>query len=93
MGIMVSELVGHWMAHRPQPMQSSGEMASTYCMSAPTLPFTGICLVWAGAAAISASVSAKGRTTACGHTNEHWLHSMQVSGFHSGTDTATPRFS
>ena len=32
-----SELVGHWMAHRPQPMQSSGETASTYCISAPTL--------------------------------------------------------
>ncbi len=45
MGIMVSESVGHWMTHRPQPMQSSGETASTYCMSAPTLPLTGTCLV------------------------------------------------
>ena len=93
MGIMVSESVGHWMPHRPQPMQSSGDTASTYCMSAPTLPFTGTCLVWAGACAISASVSAKGRMVAWGQTKEHWLHWMQVSGFHSGTDTATPRFS
>ena len=35
-----------------------------------------------------ATVSAKGRMVACGHTNAHWLHWIHVSGVHSGTDTA-----
>ena len=36
---------------------------------------------------------AKGRIVACGHTKAHLLHCAQVSLFHSGTITATPRFS
>ena len=37
MGFMVSDPVGHWMTHRPQPMQSSGETESacTACLAPP----------------------------------------------------------
>ena len=47
----------------------------------------------AGAGAASSSVRTNGRIVACGQTNAHLLHLAQVSGFHSGTITATPRFS
>ena len=46
-----------------------------------------------GAAACSSASSRKGRIEACGHTMAHWLHWMHFSLFHSGTFTATPRFS
>ena len=47
----------------------------------------------AGAAASSSAVSANGRIVACGQTNAQRLHLTQVFSFHSGTMTATPRFS
>ena len=46
-----------------------------------------------GAAAASSSVSANGRIVACGQTNAQLLHWMHLSASHSGTVTATPRFS
>ncbi|CVH79233.1 hypothetical protein BN3658_01838 [Coriobacteriaceae bacterium CHKCI002] len=90
---MASESDGHTFTHTPQPMQSSGDMASVYCMPAAALPLAGTSVVAAGAAAASVSVSANGRMQACGHTKEHWLHWMQVAASHAGTLTATPRFS
>ena len=68
-------------------------MASVYCRPAAALPFAGTSVVAAGAAAASASVRAKGRMVACGQTNAHWLHWMQVAASQAGTLTATPRFS
>ena len=90
---MESESDGHTFTHTLQPMQSSGEMASVYCRPAAALPFAGTSVVAAGAAAASASVRAKGRMVACGQTNAHWLHWMQVAASQAGTLTATPRFS
>ena len=74
-------------------MQSSGETASVNFVATPLPPLMSSTLACAGRPAASSSVIANGRIVACGHTYEHWLHWMQLSGSHFGTSTATPRFS
>ena len=78
MDTIASESDGHTFTHTPQPMQSSGEMASVYCRPAAALPFAGTMTVAAGAAAASSSVRANGRMVACGHAKAHWLHWMHL---------------
>ena len=89
---MASASAGQALTHTPQPMQSSGLMASVY-FSSLCLPLMGSTAMASGPAAASSSVRPNGRMQACGHTNEQLLHSVHFSASHFATDTDTPRFS
>ncbi len=86
--------MGQTPAQTPQPMQSSGEMASVNFMPGNFLAgVRSSSLMPSGAAAASASSSANGRMAACGQTLAQLLHWMQAAASHVGTKAATPRFS
>ena len=80
------------MIHSPHPIQSNGDtlIVNLYSLA---FGFVSATFMLSGAALISSSLTKKGRIVAWEHTNAHWLHWIQASGFHSGTDTAVPRFS
>ena len=92
-GFIDSDCVGHTFTHTSQPVQSSGDVWMRKFSPFSSSPVAGIDLKAAGAFFTSSASSRNGRTTACGHITEHWLHCVHFSGFHTGTDIAKPRFS
>ena len=92
-GFMSSALAGQMSAQLPQPRQSRMSTWILYLHPGNSFPLTSTAPNPSGAFACSCSSSKKGRIAAWGQTIEHWLHWMHLSAFHSGTFTATPRFS
>ena len=84
---MASASAGQALTHTPQPMQSSGLMASVY-FSSLCLPFMGSTAMASGPAA--ALPRRSGRTGGCRHAGTRtssWLHSVHFSASHFATDT------
>ena len=86
-------LAGQTSAQFPHPVQSIVLTCILYFNPFTSLPLASTATNASGAAANSSSVTRTGLIHACGQTNEHLLHCIQFSGFHSGTLTAIPRFS
>ena len=87
-----SAAFGHTVIHSPHPIQSKGDtlIANLY---SPAFGFVSASLMFEGAAFTSSSERRNGRIVAWEHTNAQLLHWIHVSGFHTGTITAVPRFS
>ena len=86
-------LAGHMSAQFPHPVQSIGLTCILYCNPSNPLPIAFLVLKLSGALAASSSFTNTGLIHAWGQTYAHWLHWIQLSVIHSGTLTATPRFS
>ena len=79
-------LPGHWLTQTSHPVQSATEICIVYFN--PSRPFpTGVKYSLSlGAFLASSSVTKNGLITAWGHANEHWLHWIQFSLSHTGTN-------
>ena len=84
-------LPGQMSAQFPQPRQSRTSTWIRNVIPSNTLPTAFSCSNWAPFC--SSASSTNGRIEAWGQTYAHLLHWIQFSGFHSGTNAATPRFS
>ena len=80
-------------AQLPHPVQSIADTWILYCRPSRPLPAAFLVSNPSGALAASSSVNRNGLIAAWGHTNEHWLHWIQLSICHSGTSTAIHLFS
>ena len=68
-------------AQFPQPRQSRADTCILYCRPSMPLPFASMVTKPSGALPPSpASSSSIGLMAACGHTKEHWLHWIHLSG-------------
>jgi hypothetical protein len=84
---------GQIITHRLQPVQSSGATWIEYFLPLNSLPLKSIDLNVAGALAASEGSNTFARIAACGQTNAHLLHWMQIFSSHAGISSAIARFS
>src|SRR5512136_2620954 len=86
-------LAGQIITHRLQPVQSSGATWSEYFWPLNSRPRKSVDLNVAGASLSAAGSYTFTRIAACGQTNAHLLHWMQIAGSHTGISRAMLRFS
>src|SRR3712207_8852769 len=71
---------GHTSAQFPHPVQSSGDITIEYCNPSNVFPpLAATMFMPSGAFLASSAVNKAGLITACGQTNEHWLHWIHLS--------------
>src|SRR5512145_26758 len=84
---------GQIITHRLQPVQSSGATWIEYFLPLNSAPLKSVDLKEAGALAASDGSNTFARIAACGHTNAHLLHWMQILSSQAGISSAIARFS
>src|SRR5512143_1273667 len=86
-------LAGQIITHRVQPVQSSGATWTVYFWPLNSRPRKSVDLNVAGAPASAAGSYTMTRMAACGQTNAHLLHWMQILSSQTGMSRAIARFS
>src|SRR3990172_7381755 len=87
LGLLLS-FAGQTMTHRLHPVQSSGATWSRYFRPLNSWLRKSIDLKVAGAFASASGSTSFARITACGQTNTHLLHWMQIGGAPTGVSRA-----
>src|SRR5512143_639207 len=86
-------LAGQIITQRLQPVQSSGATWSEYFLPLNSRPRKSVDLNVAGASLSAAGSYTLARIAACGQTNAHLLHWMQIFSSQTGMSRAMARFS